>query len=341
MVNVRAKAREQTSVRALRFQAGQMRLDEVPCPVPASGEVLIRPTRMGVASPDLAVVDGAVRFAGVLGHEFVGIVEQAADKAVNKELGGRRVVGLPTASCAACDLCKAGLPMHCQGRRVLGLWGRDGCFADRFTIPAQNLVEVPADLDDDHAVFAHALGAAIHAVRMIRIVGKPFVTILGDGPIGLLAAQVASRLNASVRLLGRHERKYTLCERWGIKHRHESEVGRRHDQDVVIDCTGTATGLSLALSLVRPRGKVILKTAPAPVPADAFSPQTTSVDLRQAVANEIEILGAAGCSLAEGVAMLARREVDVLPLITRRFRLADAPTAFEAARDGVKVLLEP
>jgi len=330
-----------TSVRALRYLAGKMRLEEVPCPIPGSGEVLIRPTRLGIASPDLAVVEGHVRFTGVLGHEFVGIVEAAGDKKASKELGGRRVVGMPAAPCATCDLCRAGLPTHCQSRTVLGLWGRDGCFADRFTLPAANLVEVPGDVDDDHAVFAYALGAALHAVRMIRIVGKPYVTVLGDGPVGLLAAQIAARLNASVRLLGRHERKYQLCERWGVKHRHESEVGRRHDQDVVIDCTGSASGLALALALVRPRGKVILKTAPAPVPADAFSPQTQNVDLRQAVANEIEILGAAGCALGDAVGLLARKEIDVLPLITRRYRLGDGALAFAAAKDAIKVLIDP
>ena len=341
MVSVRANSKGLSEIQALRFIDGTLRFGPTPAPVPGEGEVLIRPTRLGIASPDLAVVAGQVRFRGVLGHEFVGIVEDAHDKALRKSLAGSRVLGHPSAPCAACDLCKAGLPLHCPSRRVLGLWGRDGCFAERFTIPAASLVEVSAEVDDDHAIFAYALGAAIHAVRMIRIVGKPYVTVLGDGPVGLLAAQVASRLNASVRLLGRHESKYALCERWGVKHRHESEVGRRHDQDVVIDCTGSGEGLALALALVRPRGKVILKTAPAPVPADAFSPQSQSVDLRQAVANEVEILGAAGCALAEAVAMLARREVDVLPLITRRSRLSDGASAFAAARDAIKVLLEP
>lgn len=311
---------------------------------PRPGEALIRPTRLGIASPDLAVLAGRVKFAGTLGHEFVGVVERVNPaRDAQREWEGRRVVGASPAPCLACGLCRAGLAQHCQQRTVLGLRGRDGCFADRFTLPVANLVEVPRRVDDDHAIFAYALGAALHAVQMIRIEGKPYVTVLGDGPVGLLAAQAAARLNASVRLLGRHAPKYQLCERWGIKHRHEGEAGRRNDQDVVVDCTGSASGLALALGLVRPRGTVILRSAPAPLPASCLPGDAPGPDLSAAVANEVEIRGASGCALAEAMVVIARCGVEVLSLITRRFRLADAQAAFDAARDdhAIKVVLEP
>jgi threonine dehydrogenase-like Zn-dependent dehydrogenase len=215
-------------------------------------------------------------------------------------------------------MCRAGLPTHCRDRRCLGTPGRDGCLAERFTLPLRNLVEVPRELDDDRAVFAEPLAAAAHLPQLLRVEGKPYVTVLGDTAEALLTAQVMARLNASVRLLGSDPERFSMCEKWGIKHRHISEVGRRADQDIVVDWTG---GLILALSLVRPRGKVVLG---APGPADP-------VGLGLLVENEIELIGARGGSLTDALSLLARAEIDVLPLIGRRLRLSDGAAVIEAA----------
>jgi threonine dehydrogenase-like Zn-dependent dehydrogenase len=117
-------------------------------------------------------------------------------------------------------------------------------------------------VDDDRAAFAGLVGAVLQLGHAVRLDGKTFVTVLGDGPVGLLTAQIMAGRNASVRLLGRHEARFSLAERWGVKHRHESEVGRRHDQDIVIDCTGSPSGLALASRLVRPRGTIVIKGPP-------------------------------------------------------------------------------
>jgi alcohol dehydrogenase len=334
-------------MKALRFD-GRVGLVDAPEPLLAPGEALIRSLRVGIASPDLAAAAGRLAFRGTLGHEFVGVVERvmpAADSPrsaadATRKLEGRRVVGSIHAPCGKCELCRGGLAAHCQARTVLGLHGRDGCFAERFSLPLTNLVEVPKAVDDDTAVFANAAAAALHAAQIIRIVGKPYVTVLGDGLMGLLAAQVMTRLNASVRLLGKHPEKFGLCEKWGIKHRHISEVGRRMDQDVVIDCTGVPAGLTLAMQLVRPRGKIILKTSPAPVPAAGVVAGAAGADLSPAVCNELEIIGAGSGKIGDGLAALAKGEVEVRSLISKRFRLGDGVAAMEAARGAVKVLME-
>ena len=92
-------------------------------------------------------------------------------------------------------------------------------------LPLRNLVEAPKAVQDDAAVFAVPLSLAAHVVQLVRIEGKPYVTILGDSVAALLSAQVMARLNASVRLLGSRSEKFAPCERWGIKHRHVSEGG--------------------------------------------------------------------------------------------------------------------
>jgi threonine dehydrogenase-like Zn-dependent dehydrogenase len=292
---------------------------------PAPGEALIRPLRLAVAAPDRAAARGQLPHRGTLGHLFVGIVERVkpGNGPARDDLSlwmGKRVIGSPVISCGSCARCKGGLSHHCSERTVLGLHNRDGCFAERFTIPVSNLVEVPKSLDDERAALAGLVAAAAHAAGLARIEGKQYVTVLGDGPVGLLCAQIATRMNASVRLLGHHAEKLALCERWGIKHRIESEAGRRADQDLVIDCTGSSCGLALAMRLVRPRGKIVLKTALAPTPfiESLARPDIQPLDLSPIVCNELELLGASGGRIAEGLDAITRLGVDVLPLITLR-----------------------
>ncbi len=324
-------------MKALRKDAAGTRLvQDAPRPEPRPGEALVRLLRAGVSSVDLAVARGQVPFTGILGHEFVGVVEKAPDAPL---LVGTRVTGSPNVVCGTCEHCKRGLSQHCLARAFLGVLARDGCFAEFLSLPTANLVELPKSVDDDMGVFAQVVASAVHAAHVTRIQGKPFVTVLGDGPLGLCCAQVMTRLNASVRLLGTRPEKFSLCEKWGIKHRHAAEVGRRQDQDVVIDCTGSPEGVRLALGLVRPRGKIVLKSAPAPVPGATLG---DGVDLAPAVVHEIELVGARCGSIADGVATLARGEVDVRPMITKRARLADAMHALQLADDPacVKVLIE-
>lgn len=322
-------------MRALVFDGEQPRLvSHHREPEPAPGEALVRTLRAGMTSVDGEICQGMLGFTGVLGHEFVGIVESIEDD--DHRLLGKRVVGSITSACGRCDLCLGGLSRHCRHRTILGMDGRDGCLADRFTIPLHNLVRVPDSVDDDHAVFAQLLSSAIQAARQLTIEGKPYITVLGDGPLGLLMVQVMAKLNASVRLVGHYSEKLAVCEKWGIKHRHLDDVGRRADQDVVVDCTGTSTGLEVALQLVRPRGKVVLKTL-----VSSTARVAPGVDLTPVVLNEIEIIGSHDGPVSEAIAMLERREIDVVSLITRRMKLDEGAAILRAAfQPGVvKVLV--
>lgn len=306
-------------------------------PSPEVGEVLIRPTRMGVCSTDLELCKGYMAFAGVLGHEFVGVVE-ATGQGVEKHWIGKRVVGEINCVCGVCDLCKGGLKEHCRDRTVLGIAGRDGCFAERFALPAVNLHAVPDNIDDDRAVFVEPLAAALQVVRQLTIEGRPYVTVLGDGRLGLLCAQVLSKLNATVRCVGKHEAKLSRCEKWGVKHRLFADVGLRQDQDIVIDCTGSANGITTALQMLRPRGTLVLKTTVAPGTID---PKT--FDLSAIVINEISVIGSRCGPFTDALDALSREAVDVVSLISRRMKLSDGPAVLDQARRPgmIKVLLEP
>lgn len=327
-------------MRALVFDGKQLSLESSrPEPRPAQGgygEAVIRPTRMGICSTDLEICQGYMGFSGVLGHEFVGIVEECTGKNA-KNWVGKRVVGSINCVCGKCDMCQKGLREHCRNRTVLGIAGRDGCFAEKFTLPVTNLFEVPAGVDDDHAVFTEPLAAAYQILRQLTIEGRPYITVLGDGRLGLLCAQVMSQLNATVRLVGKHPEKLALCEKWGVKHRQLDEVGLRADQDIVVDCTGSADGLVTAMKMVRPRGKIVLKTtvSPAKVPAH--------LDLSPLVIHEIELIGSRCGPFSEALTALSQNKIDVLSLISKRARLSDSIEAMRAAKGKgvVKVLLEP
>ncbi len=305
-------------------------------PVLRPGDAMIRPTLMGVCSTDLEICKGYMGFTGVLGHEFVGVVESVAERKDSKWVG-KRVVGTINCVCGGCDMCKSGLREHCRERTVLGIANRDGCFAELFTLPTLNLIEVPENIDDDNAVFTEPLAAACQILRQLTIEGRPYITVLGDGRLGLLCAQVMSQLNATVRCVGKHAEKLQLCEKWGVKHRLLEDVGLRNDQDIVVDCTGSSEGLVAAMGMVRPRGTLVMKTTVAP--------QTGKdpIDLSPLVVNEINLIGSRCGPFGEALALLSSQKVDVVSLISRRMKLADGVDALKAAKhsDNIKVLLEP
>lgn len=293
------------------------------------GEALLRPIRVGVTAEDVQIARGNLTTDPItLGHEFVAVVEAARDESgkADKALIGKRVVGSASTFCTTCDLCRAGLRDHCRARATLGVRGRDGCFADLFCLPTANLHTVPDAVDDDSALLASPLADALHASRMIRLDTKPFITILGEGPRALLCVQVMQRLNASVRLVTRSERCAELCDKWAIKCRMLDDVGRRADQDVVIDCTRSAEGFTTATRLVRPRGVIILKGALVESQS-AIGP----VDLGAIAAKELTIIGSRCGSLAETLPTLERHEYDVASLISRRMKLDDALAALDIA----------
>jgi threonine dehydrogenase-like Zn-dependent dehydrogenase len=352
-------------VRALRIDNGTMKLSaELPEPACPPGEAIIRPTRLLISPADLCaagLISGSPEtrpFQGVLGSQFVGIIKKInlpADAgpllAARKSWVGRRIVGCPTHSCGSCDLCRHGLAIHCRARRVMGVFERDGCFADAFAAPLLSLSQVGDSVSDDKAVFAHVLSGALHAVNMLRGQHASFITVLGDGVLALLTAQALARMNKTVRVLSSHPERQKLCEKWGIKHRAIEEPGRRQDQDVVVDCTGSSTGLRLALQLVRPRGIVLLKSplGLAPFPPGQPLPEvaagsawSTPVDLTPAIVNEVQIVGSRDGPIPDALRMLGEDSIDVLSLVTRRARFEDAVAAMQAAMapDALAVTLE-
>jgi threonine dehydrogenase-like Zn-dependent dehydrogenase len=292
------------------------------------GDTLLKVRQAGICATDLEITKGYMGFRGVLGHEFVADVISSPDR----DLVGQRVVGEINVVCGRCDLCLSGLSSHCRNRSVLGILNHDGAFAEFVRLPAMNLHVVPKNVDDDSAVFVEPLAAACQILKQIKLDGRRWVTVLGDGRLGLLVAQVLRNAGCPVRVIGKHPDKLALCEKWSIRSRPLEEIDPRHDQDVVVDCTGSASGFELAMQMVRPRGTIVLKSTFA-----AGKP----LNLAPLVIDEIQVIGSRCGPFKEAIRALSEKQVDVASLIQRRMKLDQGVEAMQlAARPGVlKVLL--
>ena len=315
-------------MRALIFDQSLAFRSRHPEPLEAEGDTRIRVVRAGICATDLEICRGYMNFTGVLGHEFVGEVVESPDK----NLIGQRVVGEINIVCGRCDLCLSGLSNHCRNRTVVGILNHGGAFADIIRLPAVNLHVLPKTVDDDQAVFVEPLAAAFQILKQIKLDGKKWVTVLGDGRLGLLVAQVLRNVGCPVRVIGKHADKLALCERWSIRSRALSDINPRHDQDVVVDCTGSIAGFELAMQMVRPRGTIILKSTVA---------VGKPLNLAPLVIDEIQVIGSRCGPFREAIRALADKSVDVTSLIHRRMKLEQGVEAMElAGRAGVlKVLL--
>src|SRR5262249_34705779 len=239
------------------FENNELRLAKVPLPC-RKGEALVRMTMAGICNTDIEIARGYAGFSGTLGHEFVGVVDDSPDRSQI----GLRVVGEINTGCGQCDLCRVNDPRHCLNRTVLGIRGRDGAFADYWVLPPQNLLAVPDCVSDRQAVFTEPLAAACAILDQVEITASHRVAVIGDGKLGQLISRVIATLGCELTLIGKHANKLELAARAGIKSVELDALGIDPVSrfDFVIEASGSAGGLGLALDLVRPRGAVILKS---------------------------------------------------------------------------------
>jgi len=312
---------------AVEFESGRIALNERrPLSAPAEGEVLVRVLRAGICETDLQLLQGYMNFRGVPGHEFVGVAESGSYR-------GRRVVGEINCSCGECEFCREGLGNHCPRRSVLGILNREGAFAEYLTLPQKNLHPVPDDVSTDEAVFTEPLAAAFQIPAQLPLDASRRVVILGDGRLGNLCAQVIARLGCRLTVVGKHAEKLALLRTLGIETALLADADPDRSADVVVDCTGAASGLEAALRFVRPRGTVVLKTTVAGAQSTWLAP---------IVIDEITVIGSRCGPFAPALEALRKREVSVAPLISARFPLRGAAEAFAQARtsSALKILLE-
>lgn len=289
------------------------------------GEIIVDVVKAGICETDLQLCKGYMGFRGILGHEFVGTARTG-------KYAGKRVVGEINCSCHVCETCRRGLANHCPHRTVVGIVAHDGAFADQVLIPEVNLHRVPDSLSDDEAVFVEPVAAACRIPQQIALTGGEKITILGDGRLGNLCAQVLKYHGCDVTVVGKHAFKLNILNAMQINTIQLDQLPPERSSDIVVDCTGSPSGLPLALQLVRPCGTIVQKTTVA---------AETTMHMAPIVIDEIQLIGSRCGPFDEALRLLAAGAVNVKPLITAEYPLYDAIQAFDHAvcKDALKVIL--
>lgn len=290
------------------------------------GEVAVDVIKAGICETDMQLCQGYMGFSGVLGHEFVGIARSG-------KFAGQRVVGEINCACEACELCRRQLGNHCPNRTVVGILLHDGAFAESVWIPEVNLHRVPDSLSTEAAVFVEPVAAACRIPQQIPDVHGQSVIVLGDGRLGNLCAQVLVYHGCNVTVVGKHPEKLRLLSNRGVATVLLQDFSPTRSADVVVDCTGSASGLETALRAVRPCGTIVLKTTVA---------ATQNIHMAPFVIDEIRLIGSRCGPFADAIQLLTEGAVDVGPLLSATYPIHDAIKAFEHAtrKDTLKVLLD-
>ena len=320
-----------------------------PLPTLRRGWALVRVRLAGICNTDVEILRGYHNFRGTPGHEFVGEVVDVRGVGSRATKGwlGRRVAGEINIACASlgfrppCEFCRRGLKTHCARRKVLGIVAHDGAFAEFLALPIENLHAIPNTVTDEEAVFVEPLAAACEILAQVRVSTFRSAAVLGDGKLAQLIARVLRSTGVPVVMFGKHSEKLALARSNGIK----AVLVRGNSTDLkrsavsarfplVVEATGSPTGLTLGIALTEPRGTLVLKsTFHSAAPIESWP----------IVVNEITILGSRCGPFAKAIALLRAKLVDPRPLVTRTFPLSEASKAIQYAQQkGVlKVLLKP
>jgi threonine dehydrogenase-like Zn-dependent dehydrogenase len=307
---------------------GKLHVDDVAAPQRRPGEALIKVSRAGICNTDLEITRGYIQgFKGILGHEFIGIVEAADDKAMI----GQRVTAEINCACGKCEFCKQGLGRHCVNRTVLGIVNRDGAFAEYVTVPMENIVEIPSEIADDEALFIEPLAAALEILDQVDISRGKSVLLLGDGKLALLIALVLQTCGSNLLVVGKHVEKLRLLKNLDIDTLLLGDFNKT-GFDVVIEATGNPTAFALGLECVKPRGVFVLKSTYG----QAFSFNPASV-----VVNEITMIGSRCGLFYKAIEFILDYNPPLRQFISAQFPLREAPRAFEYSQrpETLKVAL--
>jgi len=308
-------------MRAIEFNKKLKITKNYPMPEPQEGEALIKILTVGICNTDIEIIKGYMGFSGILGHEFVGIVEKINGS--NQGLINQRVVGEINCGCGCCEYCLKELENHCPTRTVLGIFNKNGCFADYITLPLKNLHKVPENISNQEAVFTEPLAAAFEILDQIQIKPSDKVLILGDGKLGLLISLVLNLTQAEITLVGKHQEKLDIAKNQNVNTKLLSDLPVEKNYDVVVEATGSINGFELAQKLVKPRGTIILKSTIA---------SEKALNLAPIVIDEIKIIGSRCGPFKPALNALEKNLIEVTPLISKEFNFNEAFEAFELSK---------
>jgi len=330
-------------MKAIRWHGPRdLRLVEIPKPVPAPGEVLLRIESVGVCGSDIHYyVEGRIGSQVltepvILGHEFAGIVE-ALGRGANPALEGRRVAVEPGAPCGVCEWCRRGRYNVCRAMRFPGGPGCEGALCEYVAVRAESCFPVPDSIDAPMAALIEPVAVALHTIELAKLSPGDTVAVIGLGSIGLMAAQIAEHSGASV-VYGADLLPYRVAAagRYGVAQAFQSASGggadgvveriwdatRGRGVDVAVDCTSTSDGLGIACRVTRPGGRCVLTG----ISGQDWDPLPVCVARRREL--NLQWCRRFCHNFPAALAMVAAGTVDVRGLLTHSFPLERTQDAF-------------
>jgi len=303
-------------------------------PIPKTGEALIKVSMAGICNTDAEIIKGYMGYNGVLGHEFVGVVEEVGPN-TDKSWIGSRVVSEISYGCddPNCEWCAVKNYRHCPNRKTLGIVDHDGCFAEYVAMPVNVLFKVADNVTDEQAVFVEPLAAACEITEQLHIQPIQKVAVLGDGKLGLTTALTLASQNLDVTLIGKHQNKLDIAKQQNIKTLLLENLEVSNNFDIVVEATGSVSGFETSLNLVKPRGVLVLKSTIA---------TGKELNLAPIVINEITVLGSRCGQFAPALRLLENQRIDFKPFISKIYSIDDAIEGFDAnrAKDTIKILIK-
>jgi 2-desacetyl-2-hydroxyethyl bacteriochlorophyllide A dehydrogenase len=344
-------------LRAVAFQEpGRVTIEERPDPEPiAADDAVVRVEATGICGSDLHIYHGRIKIEPgfVIGHEFVGTVLAAGD-AVTRVNVGDRVLGCFHTACGSCFFCMRGAYHACDEARVFGhgatLGSLQGAQAEQVLVPRANLAlrRVPEGMSDDVALFAgDVMGTAYHAVVAGGVKPGDTVAVLGLGPVGLCAVQVARAAGAaSVVAVDTVPARLEVARSFGAEAVHLTEedpraavhaATERRGVDLAVDAVGHPDALDMAARVTRKAGTVsAIGVYAERVEVHMGVIWIKALSLRTGRANVIAHVDSVLAMISAGV-------LDPSPLVSRHMTLDEAPEAYEAYanREALKIVLSP
>lgn len=315
---------------------------------PADGEVTIDVAYTGICGTDLHIahgdMDARVGERAILGHEMSGTVAAVGPGAERWSIG-TPVTVMPLIWCNACATCRAGHRHICERLEFVGI-DSPGSLQQRWTVPQDVVIALPADMSLRDAALVEPVAVAHHDVERGRVAAGDTVVVVGGGPVGLLIAMVAKHRGAAVTVVELDEFRRGVIETLGIAAVDPrvtdaaALVAPLHGgagADVAFEVSGSQGGISLAMDVLRPRGRLVVVGIHA---------QPREVDLKKIFWKEIETLGARVYERRDydaAIELISSGAVPAGALVSQVVPLRDAPEAFAALAQGgpvMKVLID-
>jgi len=352
-----------STMRAVVYHGiNDMRVETVPVPRIGVGELLIRVATCGICGTDLKKIHyGSHSAPRIFGHEMAGVVAAVGEGVTDFRIGDR-VMTFHHVPCNECYYCRKGTPAQCPLYKKTGVTAgyepSGGGFAEYirvmdFVVSNGGVVRIPDGVPFEQAAFVEPVNTVLKGIKLLNLAPDDTVLVIGQGPIGLMHAVLASRIAGKVLTSDLYPERHAIAAKFGLQHpihadsenvveRVFAESEGRGADAVVLAVGGTAL-IRTAMDAARPGGKVMLFAQTQHGEA-TFDPAAVCVD-------EKTLLGSYSSSfgILDEVTDLVfggyRNGFDLTQLISHRYPIDEAVVAIEVASnpkaDSMKIMIEP